>query len=94
LRVAEARRRADCKSPQNCATQLQQPLIAMHDSTSAGEQISLFGIMQNDHLSAPLPVPNGGSARGYQELFTPLAIPAAAEQTRPGPYIYAARRLA
>ena len=24
----------------------------------------------------------GGSARGYQELFTPLAIPAKAEQTR------------
>jgi hypothetical protein len=32
----------------------------MHDSTSAGEQISLFGTMQSDHLSAPLPVPNGG----------------------------------
>ena len=31
----------------------------MHDSTSAAEQISLFGTMQSDHLSAPLPVHNG-----------------------------------
>jgi len=26
--------------------------------TSTGEQISLFGTMQSDHLSAALPVPN------------------------------------
>jgi hypothetical protein len=58
----------------------------MHDSTSAGEQISLFGTMQSDHLSAPLPVPIGGSARGYQELFAPLAIPTTAEQTYGQPH--------
>jgi len=43
--------RADCTSPHNCATQLQQPLVAMHDGTSAGEQISLFSTMHSDRLS-------------------------------------------
>ena len=32
------------------------------------------------HHSAPSAAPNGGSARGYQELRAPLAIPATAEQ--------------
>ena len=31
------------------------------DSKSAGEQISLSGTVYSDHLSAPLPVPIGGS---------------------------------
>jgi hypothetical protein len=38
--------------------------------------------------------PNGGSARGYQGLPAPLAIPAAAIQTAAKSYFYASPALA
>jgi len=52
---------------------------------------------QNNQIGAPQPLitnkppaeQNGGSARGYQELPAPLAIPPRASRQRPGPYFYA-----
>jgi hypothetical protein len=43
-----------------------------HHRISAGGEIGLFGTVQTDHLSAELPVPIGGAARGYREQVTML----------------------
>jgi hypothetical protein len=42
----------------------------------------------------PVSAPNGGSARGYQGLPAPLAIPAKATQTASRSYFYASPALA
>jgi hypothetical protein len=44
-------------------------------------------------IEAALAAPNGGSARGYQELSAPLAIPAKAWQAGGWPYVYASPAL-
>jgi pimeloyl-ACP methyl ester carboxylesterase len=70
--------------------------------TSAGGAVALqlaigFPLVCAFAPDRQLPIeaaPNGGSARGYQGLSAPLAIPAATEQAGGKPYFYAPPALA
>ena len=55
-------------------------LIGMHDRASADEQIRQICVHGARCLLGLSAVQIGGSARGYQELSAPLAIPTTAEQ--------------
>jgi hypothetical protein len=52
-------------------------------------QTDLICIPQRSAALMPKATQNGGSARAYQELPVPLAIPLRPSMQRPGPYVYA-----
>ena len=73
------------------------PEASPDDSKVAGEGNAeqMRGTGPRDKSDRPrteVGVQIGGLARGYQELFTPLAIPATAEQTRGRARIFMQRR--
>jgi hypothetical protein len=57
--------------------------VSGRTATSAaqrGVQITLIGAAQTAFQQTETGAPNGGTARGYRELSTPLAIPVTVEQ--------------
>ena len=62
-------------------------------SGHAAAQNFQFGLPQTDGQGTKIGAPIGGSARGYQGLPAPLAIPATATQTAARSYFYASPAL-
>jgi hypothetical protein len=58
--------------------------IVIRDDLMLERQIELICASSTHKRQGPAAMPNGGSARGYQELSAPLAIPATAEQAAAG----------